>query len=282
MLLILGSVCAALAAGVAASWLLPAWDALTGRYTDDLRRDLHAVGIDSARVPGYMRWWGVALVGSVLFFAVVLQVPVLALVAGYLIWRSPRYLLNQQLRKRRVLLRDQMVPACVSLANATRAGLSLAQGLESIAKETPPPLAAELGRIVFEFHSGRPLAAALRDTQERLQLDSFTLFASAILVCLERGGKITEALERIARSLQEHQRLERKMEADTASGRKVVVLLAAFPVFFLGLFFMFDPQGTSLLFDSLMGQGVLLIVCVLVYFSVQWAWRILARTSAGS
>jgi tight adherence protein B len=228
-----------------------------------------------------MRWWGVALVGAVVFFGVVVGVPVLALVAGYLVWRAPRFLLNRRLGQRRVLLRDQLVPACVSLANATRAGLSLGQGLESIANETPPPLAAEVRRIVFEFHGGRPLAAALRDTQERLRLDSFTLFASAILVCLERGGRITEALERIARSLQEHQRLERKMEADTASGRKVVILLACFPAFFLGLFYMFDPEGTGLLFDNLAGQGVLLLVCLLVYVSVRWAWRILGSAGAG-
>ncbi len=43
----------------------------------------------------------------------------------------------------------------------------------------------------------------------------------------EGKGKITDALERISRSLQENQRLERKMEADTASGRKVIIILGA-------------------------------------------------------
>ena len=78
-----------------------------------------------------------------------------------------------------------------------RAGLSLAQGLETVGKETSEPLAAEIRRVVREYKHGRPLAEALRAAKDRLNIDSFTLFASAVLVSLERGGRITDALERI-------------------------------------------------------------------------------------
>jgi Flp pilus assembly protein TadB len=66
------------------------------------------------------------------------------------------------------------------------------------------------------------LPESLRAAKDRLNIDSFTLFAAAILVSLERGGRITDALERISHSLQELQRIERKLEVDTASGKKVV------------------------------------------------------------
>ena len=92
---------------------------------------------------------------------------------------------------------------------------------------------------------------------------------------MERGGRITEALERISRSLQENQRLERKLEADTESGRKVVVMLAAFPAVFLGLFYFLNPEGTALLFTTILGQVVLVFVIVMVYAAVRWANRIL-------
>src|SRR6185369_12402346 len=97
-----------------------------------------------------------------------------------------------------------------------------------------------------------------------MQLDSFTLFASAVLVAIERGGKLTEALEKISHSLQENQRLERKIEADTASGRQVVLILAAFPFLFLALFSFLEPEGVSYLFTTLAGQMIFVAIVVLV------------------
>ena len=107
-------------------------------------------------------------------------------------------------------------------------------------------------------------------------VDSFTLFAAAVLVSLERGGRITDALERIGHSLQEIQRIERKLEVDTASGKKVVYMLTAFPLFFLGLSYAMNPAGTASVFQSLLGQLILLIVIGLCYFSFRWSQRILA------
>ena len=70
---------------------------------------------------------------------------------------------------------------------------------------------------------------------------------------LERGGRITDALERISHSLQETQRIERKLEVDTASGKKVVYILTGFPFFFLGLSYFMNPDGTATVFQSLLG-----------------------------
>jgi Flp pilus assembly protein TadB len=92
---------------------------------------------------------------------------------------------------------------------------------------------------------------------------------------LEQGGKITEALERISNSLQEHQRLERKLEAETAGGRKTVVLLCFFPVGFLVFYAFAFREGATLLFATLSGQFVLLMIMGLVYFGVQWSRKII-------
>ena len=79
-----------------------------------------------------------------------------------------------------------------------------------------------------------------------------------MLVSLERGGRITDALERISHSLQETQRIERKLEVDTASGKKVVYILTGFPLFFLGISYFMNPAGTATVFHSLLGQLILL------------------------
>ena len=252
------------------------WDEVTRRYVADVTPMLDALSIDRSQLSGYLRLWGVALVAAFVLVAFVLGMPPVALAAVYMVYVAPRIILDFMIRRRRALLRDQLVAATVALANTSRAGLSLAQGLETVGQETPEPLASEIRRIVREYKHGRPLVEALRAAKERLKIDSFTLFSAAVLVSLERGGRITDALERISHSLQEIQRIERKLEVETASGKKVVYILTAFPLFFLVLSYVMNPAGTATVFQKLPGQVVLLVVIALAYFSFRWSQRILA------
>ena len=252
------------------------WDGVTRRYVADLMPKLDSLSLDHSKLPGYLRIWGISLVAAFVLFAFVFGMPPVALAAVYMVYVAPRIILDFMIRRRRALLRDQMVTATIALANTSRAGLSLAQGLETVGNETPEPLAAELRRIVREYKHGRPLAEALRAAKDRLNVDSFTLFSAAVLVSLERGGRITDALERISHSLQETQRIERKLEVDTASGKKVVYILTAFPAFFLVMSYFMNPAGTTTVFRSILGQIVLLVVIALCYFSFRWSQKILA------
>ena len=252
------------------------WDEVTARYVADITPMLDSLSLDRSRLPKYLRIWGLSLVAAFVVVAFILRMPPVALAAVYLVYVSPRIILDIMIRRRRAILRDQMVAATIALANTARAGLSLAQGIETVGNETPEPLAAELRRIVHEYRHGRPLAESLRATKERLKIESFTLFSAAILVCLERGGRITDALERISHSLQELQRIERKLEVDTAAGTKVVYILTGFPLFFLGLSYVMNPAGTDMLLHTLLGQFILLVVIGLSYISFRWSQRILA------
>jgi tight adherence protein B len=275
-LLVLSSVLMGIAVFMVASWGGPLWDAIARRQITDLRPRMQELSLNTARLPTMMRWWGLSMAGTFLICFLVLRIPLIGAMVVYVIYIMPRIVLEIWIARRRTLLRDQMVGASVLLANATRAGLSLAQGLESVGLESAEPLASEFRRLVREYQRGRPLAEALRDAKVRLNLDGFTLLVNAVLTCLERGGKVTEALERISRSLQENQRLERKLEADTASGRLVVILLGAFPFAFLVLFYFLAPDAVGLLFSTIVGQIIVVIIGVLVYASVKLAQRILA------
>lgn len=256
------------------AWIGPSWDAVTGHLVAYFTTRMQELNLDTRMVPKLLRWWGISIVGAVAFFGILGMWP-LAVAAAWLILVSPRLLLESWIRRRSLLLRDQLVSVTIALANATRAGLGLAQGIENVAREASDPMAAELKRIYADYDHGRPLQDAIRDCQDRLKLDSFTLFSNAILVSIDRGGKITDALDRISRSLSENQRLERKLESETASGRRVVIILAAFPFIFLVLFGLIDPEGVAQIFGTLVGQIGFAIVILLVYICVRWSNRIL-------
>lgn len=260
---------------IAASSIKPAWDALAGRFVADQVRMARALALNESRITSALRGWGAAMLANLVIVGLWLGMLPVALGLSALLLFAPRWIMNWLIRGRRNLLRDQMVGCTRALANCARAGQSLTQALETVAAESPFPLCVELQRVVGEYQLGRPMADALADGRERLKLDSFSLFASSIIVSLQRGGRVTEALERICRSLQENQRIERKLAAETASGWRVVLILTAFPFLFLLGFAVLHPVGTALMFQTLAGQILLLVILGLVVVSLWWSRRIL-------
>lgn len=252
----------------------PVWDAITIRKIESLSGRMAELRIDRKHLQAYLRWWGIAMFASVALFGLLNMWPVAAAVL-FLIYVCPELVLGMLIQKRIYRLRDQMVSATVMLTNTSRAGLTLSEGFAEIANEIPNPLGQEFKRVVHEHEHGRPLAEVLIDLKNELQLDGFTILVNAALVALERGGRITDALERITKSLQENQRLERKLEADTESGKQVVIILCLFPFAFLALFGFMHPEGTSAMFGTIIGQIVFVVVVALIYISARMSHKIL-------
>jgi tight adherence protein B len=271
MLLIGASLLSGLSVGMFIFAWLPLWDQAAAWQMGGLTGRFRRLGLNVTHMKFYLRVWGVAVASVFCLFWFVLRAYPLAAVGTLLAYVAPRHILDWIIRFRARTLRDQLAVASVGLSNAAKAGLSLAQGLEAVAAESPAPLSRELGRITFEFQRGRPLKEAIEVTRQRLELEAFTLFALAIEAAIERGGPINKALQRISDSLVEYQRLERKLETETSAGRQVVILLSLFPVGFVGVYYLLNPSSTELLFSTFVGQCVLVAVIVLVYAGARWA-----------
>jgi tight adherence protein B len=253
-----------------------AWDAVSTRLTADQLRQAEALAMNSEVVVRYLRLWGAALLLTIALVGFLGKMWLLAIAIVGILLLTPRWIFHWAIVRRRQLLRDQMVGCCIAMSNTARAGQSLMEGMKSICKETPEPLSLELQRIVAEYEHGRTLPDALQEAKVRLNLDSFTIFASTIITSLQRGGRITVALEKISRSLEENQRIERKLAAETASGWRVVLILTAFPFLFLAAFYVLYPEGTLLMFHSIIGQFLLMVILGLIVLSVYWSRQILS------
>ncbi len=262
---------------LAALWLGPAWDAIAQRHIEDITPRLRALGMDDQKVSEWMRYWGICMFACFVVFGVIMQMFPIGIGLAFLVFISPRFILDRMIEQRRTKLRDQLVRATTGIANGCRAGLALAQSIDKVSQETHQPLATELTRIVRFYKGGSRIQDAIREVQERLQLESFSVFASSAIVSLEQGGNISFALEKISEGLQEMQRLERKLEADSASGRKLAMMLSLFPVFFLGLFTLLDPVAMTLLYTTLFGNLILVLVGGIVFVAFKWCMAILNK-----
>ena len=103
---------------------------------------------------------------------------------------APWYVLRRMAERHRQKIEDQLADSMVTLANAVRAGLSLAQSMEILASQCPRPINAEFHQIVAEYNLGKPLDRTLTEAKERLKSENFALFAAAIMASHESGGRL--------------------------------------------------------------------------------------------
>jgi len=271
----LGSLCIGLAVGggcfFGREYLAEAFAAIHDDLADKLRR----LRASTRHLRSWLVAWLVTIGVAFLGFAVILENLVFAVLVSAFLLAAPWYLVRRMAERYRRKIEDQLADAMVTLANAVRAGLSLAQSLEILAAQCPRPINAEFQQMASEYHMGRPLERVLEEAKERLRSENFALFAAAIIASHQSGGRLNETVERIANSVREMQRLERKIESETAQARKSAVYMAIAPAVILVVYWFVDPVNTRLLFTEVFGQvllGVALVLNVVAFF---WARAIL-------
>ena len=237
----------------------------------DLADKLRRLRVPTRNLRRYLIGWLTAVGCTLLGFWLVLDSLVFAVVISVLLICGPWYLIRRMAQQHRQRIEDQLADAMVTLANAVRAGLSLAQSMEILAAQCPKPINAEFHQIIAEYKLGKPLEQALTEAKERMKSENFALFAAAMLASHESGGRLNETVERIAQSVLELQRLERKVMSETAQARKSAVYMALAPAFILLVYYFIDAENTTLLFTTTVGQILLATALVLNVVAYLWA-----------
>lgn len=233
-----------------------------------------ALRMDESQLRKAFAIWGVALAALICGLTAHDAYP-LAIVLGFLLYKAPTHVLDYVITRRERLLEEQLVGVAGAIGNGVKAGLSIPQSFENALGELPDPIRQDMSRIVYHYKHGRVLVEALADTRRRLQLEAFSLFSLAIEVAVERGGRLNQALHRIGISLREWQRLRRKVLADTAAGRRSVLILSVFPFAFLAFFLLFETERVLAMWTTLPGQIVMSVAIMIIYIGVKLARRVM-------
>ena len=131
--------------------------------------------------------------------------------------------------------------------------------------------------MVGEYQMGKPMQRCLAEARDRLRSENFALFAAAMEASRESGGRLNETVDRIAHSVRELQRLERKILSETAQARASAFYMALAPAAVLAVYyFVIDPENTARLFTTVWGQILLCMALVLNVVAYLWARAILA------
>lgn len=195
----------------------------------------------------------------------------LGVLAGVLL---PRFVLSTLRSRHLARLESQLIMGIQTLASGVRAGLNLVQSMQLVARDGPPPLRHEFAHMLREYEYGVPLDSAMSNAAARIGSGNFRLLFSALQTHRDRGGDLGETLDRIADSIREIQRLEKRVQTLTAQGRATARWLGAMPILVAGLYYIIDPDSVSALFNQSLGNIILLAVIVLDILGFVWIKKI--------
>ncbi|MFH0911482.1 MAG: type II secretion system F family protein [Planctomycetota bacterium] len=251
------------------------WAGYEERYVAGAERTLEAMYLTiPAQHLLYLALLSSALsggVGYLLFRSLLLAVPFALAGLGL-----PTLVLSLLKRGRDRRFLTQLVDALMNISNSLKAGLSLPQALENLARESPPPMRQEMRLLCRELRLGVGLQEALEHLWERMPSREIELVVSAVGIVQDVGGNLTEVFDNIAHTLRERFRIEGKIRALTAMGRAQAVVISALPIFMVGALFFFLPGWINALFSTLGGVSILLFAAGLIGIGILLIRRMIA------
>jgi tight adherence protein B len=135
------------------------------------------------------------------------------------------------------------------MARVIRTGQTISQGLQAVADEFDPPVAAEFAYCFEQQNLGLSPELALRELGRRTGLLEIRIFILALLVQQQTGGNLAEILDRLAAIIRERFRVRGKIRVLTAEGRAQALVLLILPPALLLIILMLNRSYGQVLLD---------------------------------
>jgi tight adherence protein B len=162
---------------------------------------------------------------------------VLAIIGFY----APRLFVSIAQKRRLKAFSSQLADTLMLQSNSLRAGYSLLQSMETVAREAPQPAGEEYGRVVREVGLGLSPEEALLNLHRRMPSDDLDLMVTAINVQHEVGGNLAKIFDTLGETIRERQRITGEIKTLTAQQRLGGYVIALLPVVLAGALAIINP-----------------------------------------
>lgn len=151
------------------------------------------------------------------------------------------------------------------LASGLRAGYSVPQAIELVAKHSPEPSASEFKVAAQEIAVGVPLHEAVARLARRNDNKDYELVAIIVRVQNELGGNLAQILDSVGSTLRERLELRRQVNALTAQQRLSSIVLTVLPFALLLFLFVMDRSFVEPMFSATTGRLMLALAGGMVF-----------------
>ncbi|MEY3361019.1 MAG: hypothetical protein RL531_738, partial [Actinomycetota bacterium] len=209
------------------------------------------------------------LVGLIISGLVVgLALAVVAVILAYLY-------VQRRVTKRQTAFADQLEQTLPLMAGSLRAGFSITQAIDAVARESDEPTASEFQRVVVEARLGRDTDEALGALADRVDSEDFRWVVQAIEIHRMVGGDLAEVLDNVYATIRDRNGVRRQIKALSGEGKLSAIVLFVMP-FGTALFIQIaNPGYLGTLTDSPVGWIMILMGLSLLTVGGLWMKRML-------
>jgi Flp pilus assembly protein TadB len=170
-------------------------------------------------------------------------------------------------------IETQLAQAIDLMVAALCAGAGVSESLENAMAESHSPLRPQLEEVVGRIRYGDDPRTVYRGLTERVPLETFLLFASALSVQAETGGSLAPTLASVGRTIHDRIEIARRIRSNSAQSEASTLAVFVLTYFIALIVWRADPQQMHEFLTTTVGQwsiaGTILLQAVgMVWMSV--------------
>lgn len=217
----------------------------------------------------YLTWIVGLLAASIVYFvlgwAIVFAVSV-GIVAALLARQAESHWTIRQTAR----IELQLADAIDLMIGALGAGAGVMVALESAVRESPKPLRAPLEEMVARIRLGDAPQTAFAGLHQRVPLETFLLFSSALAVQWETGGSLAPTLATVGRTIRDRVELSRRIRSNTVQSQLSTIAVLGVTYFLALVFWRSNPTQMREFLDTRVGQWLVAGSILLQALGIVW------------
>lgn len=167
-------------------------------------------------------------------------------------------------------LEAQLAEAIDIMIGAVGAGASVNGGLDAALVEARLPLRPYLEELAGRIRLGDDPTEVFRSLAERVPLETFLLFTSALSVHWEVGGRLTSTLTVVGRTIRDRLETSRRIRSNTAQSQLSTLAVLGLTYFIAAIVWRNSPQQMSDFVTSTVGSWLVAVSVVLQAAGITW------------
>ena len=249
-------------------WLMTAGEEFMAEYKEKFTENADANAADMFMTVDAGRLFVINLVAVVLIPVLILVIThewiiplgvfIFLLFVPVIIYRIMR---TKRLRK----FEEQLPDGLIMMAGSMQAGASLNIAIDNLIKEQPAPISQEFELLNREQRIGVDFDLSLDHMDERVPIQDFAMFTSAIRINRDIGGNLAEILKKLSDTLRKKHQMEGKIDSLTAQGRLQGVVMTGLPVLLGLLLYFLEKDAMSQLWTTKVGYVVLAVIIIMEF-----------------
>ncbi len=167
-------------------------------------------------------------------------------------------------------LESQLADAIDIMIGAVGAGASVNGALDAALVEARGPLRPYLEELAGRIRLGDEPAEVFRSLAERVPLETFLLFTSALSVHWEVGGRLTATLTVVGRTIRDRLETSRRIRSNTAQSQLSTLAVLGLTYFIAAIVWRNSPQQMAEFVTSTVGSWLVAASVVLQAAGITW------------